>query len=353
MNSSQSFSSPPSSPPAPARHTRLTRRDFLRLSLLAAIAAGVLQIERMTQPAGAPTYLRWLLRGWFKHLFAPSPLVALAACPSYDDDILGCLRTLWTEAELPSLQGKRVLIKPNLVDSIENHPATTAPQVVGALIDLLLEQGVGSITVGDGPAFRRDALPVAQACGLSAVLAARRVPFVDLNYDDPQPVPVRDGWLRRSPDLWLPKSVLEADYIISLPKAKTHHWAVVSLSVKNMLGVVPGIRYGWPKNMLHINGFVPSILGVYQLLPPVLAVVDGIIGMEGDGPLFGTPLAHGFLAAGADPLAVDAFCAGLMGFSVDDIEYLGLADWAGLGLARRYEIRGALPEPFRRTYRRT
>jgi uncharacterized protein (DUF362 family) len=324
----------------------------LRLAALGGIGAGVALLEYITQPVGAWTYLRWMARREFRHRLGSPVVVALGECPTYDADVSGCLRDLWQMADMPDVQGKRVLVKPNLVDYIPDHWATTSPVVVGALVDELTNLGASQIAVGDGPAFRREAQIVAERCGLLSVLAARNVPFVDLNYDDPRPVAVKDGWLRRSPTLWLPRHVLEADLIISVPKVKTHHWAAVSLSIKNLFGVVPGCRYGWPKNILHVNGLFPSILGIYQTLPPVVAVTDGIIGMEGDGPLFGTPVPHGFLAIGRDPVAVDVVCAQLMGFSIDDVAYLSLADWTGIGQTRRIETRGAPVERLQRYYQR-
>jgi uncharacterized protein (DUF362 family) len=181
-------------------------------------------------------------------------------------------------------------------------------------------------------------------------LAGRKVPFVDLNYDEPQPVPVKDGWFRHVQAVWLPRHVCEADLIVSVPKLKTHHWAGVSLSLKNLFGIVPGARYGWPKNFLHINGIPLSVVGLYQLVRPMVAVVDGIVGMEGDGPLFGAPVPHGLLAVGADPVAVDTLCAELMGFSPQKIGYLWLAGWAGVGQAERVETRGASVEQLQRRY---
>ena len=328
----------------------LSRKAFLRLGLLAGIGGAAATLQYVTQPVGAVTYTRWVVRGGLQQMARPA-VVALGECPTYQDDVLGCLRQLWQQAEMPEVRDKRILIKPNLVDTSENHPSTTSPAVVGAAIDLLREFGVHEITVGDGPAFRRDAWPIARTCGLLDVLESRNVPFVDLNYDDPRPVPVKDGWLRRSPVLWLPRHVREADYIVSIPKLKTHHWATVSLSVKNLYGVVPGSRYGWPKNMLHMNNFIASILGVYQTVPKVLAVVDGIVGMEGDGPLFGDPVPHGLLAIGKDAVAVDSICAQLMGFDLKDVQYLSLADWAGIGKALNIETRGATYERMQRHYR--
>jgi uncharacterized protein (DUF362 family) len=331
----------------PGGRRRLSRRSFLSLSLLAGLGAGAAVAEYTSGPVDTFTTLRWALRGQAVHAAGPPATVALAECASYADDLKSCLAGLWRQAGLPAVAGKRVLVKPNLVDTLAGHPATTAPEVVAAVLDVLRELGAGEIVVGDGPAFRREAWPVVESSGLAAVLASRKVPFVDLNYDDPRPVPTVDGWLPRSPEIWLPRHVREAQLIVSVPKMKTHHWATVSLSLKNLFGVVPGICYGWPKNMLHINGIAPSILSLYQTIRPVVSVVDGILGMEGDGPLFGRAVSHGLLAVGADPLAVDVTCARAMGFAPEKVEYLRLAAWAGLGQAERIDVQG----PFSRLQR--
>ncbi|MGC8782611.1 MAG: DUF362 domain-containing protein, partial [Anaerolineae bacterium] len=293
----------------------------------------------------------WAARGQALRLRGRPAAVALAQCSSCDD-AAAALAEAWELADMPDVAGKRVLVKPNLIDWIEGYPITTAPQVTAAVVDLLRRRGAAEIAVGDGPGFRRDALPVAEACGLTALLAARKIPFVDLNYDDPRPVPAADGWFFGTRQIWLPRHVREADLIVSLPKLKTHHWAGVSLSLKNLFGIVPGARYGWPKNLLHFNGITPSILGLYQTVRPVVAVVDGIVGMEGDGPLFGAAVAHGLLAVGRDPVAVDAACAGLMGFAVAEVRHLAIARWAGVGQAERIELRGAPADRLRRTYQR-
>lgn len=328
----------------------ISRRAFLRLAGLATIGAGIAFLHWKTSPVGIVKYLRWAARGLKKRFIGPPAIVALGRCPAYGGDELACLRSLWQQAEMPDVKGKRVLVKPNLVDFIDGRPVTTAAEVVGAVVDLLVELGAREIIVGDGPCFRREAWPVVEASRLAVVLGQRKVRFVDLNYDDPQPVPVKDGWLRRSPVFWLPRQVLEADMIVSVPKLKTHHWAGVSLSMKNLIGVVPGARYGWPKNIVHVNGITPSILGLYQILPPVVAVMDGIVGMEGDGPLFGTQVSHGLLAVGCDPVAVDVTCAQLMGFSVEAIQHLAVAAWAGVGQASRIEVRGVPREQLQRHY---
>ena len=189
----------------------INRRNFLRLAALTVIGLGAVIIHRRTSPVGFVNYFRWMARGIRQRLFGTSSVVALGECPTYDTNLLACLRSLWQHAEMPNVRGKRVLVKPNLVDYIDDHPATTAPQVVGAIIDLLLELGADKVVVGDGPAFRREAQPVVEASAL-APLAARNLQFVDLNYDDPRPVMVREGWLRRSPVFWLPRHVRESRF---------------------------------------------------------------------------------------------------------------------------------------------
>jgi uncharacterized protein (DUF362 family) len=322
----------------------------LRWLAVSGIGAGVLIIRHNTQEVGLGNFLRWMLRAQVRK-FSPATRVALGSCPSYQEDILSHLRTLWDQAEMPDVKGKRILIKMNMIDVIEGHPITTNPKVILALVDLLLELGVGEVKVGEGSAFRRDTRTVAEAVGLLTELEARQIEFVDLNYDNPRPVPVKDGWLRRSTKLWLPESVLNADYIISVPKMKTHHWAGVTLSLKNLYGVIPGSRYGWPKNMLHINSIQASILGIYTVVPPVLSVVDGIVGMEGDGPLFGTPVEHGVLVVSSDPVAADIVCTGLMGYNYEDIPHLSIAAWAGLWKSARIETVGIDPGSVTRKYK--
>jgi len=330
---------------------RMSRRAFLRLALLGGIAAGIGASEWLTRPAGLARYLHWAGRGQALRLNGRPAVVALGHCSSYAD-VADALVEAWDLADMPDVRGKRVLVKPNLIDFIEGYPITTAPEVVAGVVDLLRRRGAAEIAVGDGPGFRRDAQPVAEACGLMALLAARKVPFVDLNYDDPRPVATRDGWFFDTKELWLPRHVREADLIVSLPKLKTHHWAGVSLSLKNLFGIVPGARYGWPKNLLHFNGITPSILGLYQTVRPVVAVVDGIVGMEGDGPLFGAGVSHGLVAVGRDAVAVDVTCAGLMGFALSEVHHLAVARWAGVGQAERIELRGAAADPLRRSYQR-
>jgi uncharacterized protein (DUF362 family) len=126
--------------------------------------------------------------------------------------------------------------------------------------------------------------------------------------------------------LYLPETLFNADLLVSMPKLKTHHWVGVTLSLKNMFGVIPGTVYGWPKNILHWQGIDESILDINSTLPlPQFAIVDGIVGMEGNGPLQGLAKASGVLIFGDDLVSVDASAARLMKIEPSKIKYLGKA----------------------------
>jgi uncharacterized protein (DUF362 family) len=193
-------------------------------------------------------------------------------------------------------------------------------------------------------------LIVLEQSGLGEVLDECDLEFVDLNHDDVEFVPnlLKQTSLSR---LALPISLRRADLIVSLPKLKTHHWAGVTLSLKNLFGVMPGIVYGWPKNVLHYAGIGRSILDIAAAVRPHLAIVDGIVGMEGDGPIMGMPRQMGVLVMGTNLPAVDATCARLMRIDPHRVEYLAAAS-SRLGpiaerhISQRGEAIGDLARPF-------
>ena len=128
--------------------------------------------------------------------------------------------------------------------------------------------------------------------------------FVDLNRDDVSPI---EGFADRG-EIYLPNTALRADLVVSLAKMKTHHWAGATLAMKNFFGLVPGSVYGWPKNELHQVGIDRSIVELNRIFRRSFAIVDGIVGMEGNGPIQGTPKQCGVLVMGSDLPAVDATC---------------------------------------------
>jgi uncharacterized protein (DUF362 family) len=236
------------------------------------------------------------------------------------------------------IQGKRILLKPNLVETREgSEHINTHPLVVRAAVEAFLHLGAARVLVAEGVGHRRDTFMVLEESGLAEVLFEDRIPFVDLNYDTVFTM-ANSHRATRLATLTFPDTLKQVDWIVSMAKMKTHHWAGVTLSMKNLFGVMPGSYYGWPKNVLHHAGIAESILDIAAAVKPQLAIVDGIIGMEGDGPIMGTPKAAGVLVMGRNLPAVDATCARIMGINPHRILYLAGA--AGrLGTIREDRIR--------------
>lgn len=323
--------------------SRWTRRRLLRLALLGGIGAGGMVIYRRTEAVGTARWLSWMLRGQLAQVSAPAR-VALASALSYEDDLTDTIARIWEEARAPDLRGARVVIKPNLVDFVPRRPCFTAPEVVTGLVRHLRDiVRVKSVVIAEGMTFRRDARAALIETGYQSLLDRERIEFVDLNYDDLVPIPLRGGYTGLD-KLFIARTVVEADALISVPKLKTHHWTEISASIKNLFGIVPGVKYGFPKNTLHMRGLSASLAELLDALPTPhrFALVDGIIGMEGDGPLFGSAAASGVLIGGSDFLAVDATAARLIGLDPQSIGYLGFMGWAGLGqlATSKIELRG-------------
>jgi uncharacterized protein (DUF362 family) len=116
--------------------------------------------------------------------------------------------------------------------------------------------------------------------------------------------------------------VLEAEFIVSMPKVKTHHWIGVTLSMKNMFGVVPGVKYGWPKNLLHWHGIQHSIVDLVATVPIHFVVADAIACMEGNGPPAGNARRLDRIVLSDDPVAADATCARLMGLIPERVPHI-------------------------------
>ncbi len=228
------------------------------------------------------------------------------------------------------LKGKTILLKPNLVETASGAPhINTHPLVVRGAIEAFLQLGSAKVMVAEGPGHRRDTLAVYEESGLADVLIEDRIPFHDLNYITGYEL-ANTGRQTSMRTLTFPALFKEVDWIVSVAKMKTHHWTGATLSMKNLFGVMPGIYYGWPKNALHQAGIVNSILDINATLKPHFAIVDGVVGMEGDGPIMGDPKKAGVLVMGRNLAAVDATCCRIMGIDPYKVSYLERADnWLG------------------------
>ena len=275
----------------------------------------------------------------------PTSPVAVVPVPNYSGDLLAALRAGAGLCKL-RLQGKRVLIKPNLVEFDRAAAINTDVRLVAAVVELARSLGAAEIRIGEGPGHRRDTFGLAEEAGYFKEISGFERLFTDLNRDD---VVARPGFLDGG-KIYLPASILDADVLISVPKLKTHHWAGVTLSMKNLFGVVPGAVYGWPKNPLHYAGIDRSIVELNRLFRNTFAIVDGIVGMEGNGPIQGAARALGAIVMSPDVVAADATCARLMGIAPGAVAYLrhsgGLGNWDEARIVQRGELPGKLARQF-------
>ncbi len=253
----------------------------------------------------------------------PPSRVAIVRSEGYGHDLGALIFEALREFDLP-VAGKKVLLKPNFVEPDPEGTINTNPAVVGGVREAFLRLGAESVVVAEGPGHERDTEGIVETIRLRDFLGSLPGRFVDLNLDEVQAVNLRTR-ASKLKQLYFPRTVLEADYIVSMPKLKTHHWVGATLSLKNMFGIVPGCCYGWPKNVLHWAGITSSILDINSTVRPDFAIVDGIVGMEGNGPIQGTPKRSGVLVLGDDPVAVDATCVRVMGLEPQRIDYLAKA----------------------------
>jgi uncharacterized protein (DUF362 family) len=289
----------------------ISRRNFIRALLT---GAGL--------TAAGYYFGKWAFRpAWQESVF-------IARSHSYQTDLAQVFLSGFHELGIrpEEIRGTRILLKPNLVETISGAShINTHPLVVRGAAEAFLKLGAAQVVVAEGPGHINDTLLVLEDSGMAEVLWEDKIPFVDLNYDRTITLP-NAGRFSRLKTLTLPATLKQADWIVSLAKLKTHHWAGVTLSLKNLFGVMPGIIYGWPKNVLHHAGINPCILDIAATVKPQFAIVDGIVGMEGDGPIMGTPKQAGVLVMGRNLTAVDATCARIMGIDPFRVEYLAAAD---------------------------
>jgi len=288
---------------------RISRRRFLQGSLIGTVA-------------GVGGGLAWQLRPGKQ-----KPATFIGRASDYRADFgqligAGLQELGWGPAQI---RQKRVLLKPNLVEPhAQAEQINTHPQVVRGAAEAFLRMGARQVLVAEGPGHRRDTLLVLEESGLAEALAEDRIPFSDLNSQAGWILPNRGAWTE-IPAFHFPAILNQVDLIVSLAKMKTHHWAGVTLSMKNLFGVMPGMIYGWPKNVFHQVGLQASILDITATLRPHFAIVDGVIGMEGDGPIMGPAKAAGVVVMGRSLPAVDTVCARIMGIDPTQIPYLDVA----------------------------
>lgn len=224
-------------------------------------------------------------------------------------------------------QGKKFLLKPNILGPYPPEKGiTTHPSLVRALVNFLKEKGALCL-VGDNPGLHGYAAN--EKCAkISGIWDAAGECFINLAKDTIR-VEVASRFTK---NLIISKAILEADYVINIPKFKTHLQTKITGAVKNMLGIVVGAE----KARVHLAAsrpehFAEALVDIYQIRPPDLCIMDAIVGMEGNGPSGKDLRRIGKILASNDGVVLDALMAEMMGLAPDKVDYLRLARERGLG----------------------
>ncbi|WP_442509802.1 DUF362 domain-containing protein [Novipirellula sp. SH528] len=256
----------------------------------------------------------------------PNQAVFIARNQKYDGELVRTIREglIACEFDPQSVSGKRVLLKPNLVEPSRLAPhMTTHPAMIQAAAEVFRGWNA-EVTVGEGPGHVRDTEQALLDSGVMEALLDSKLSFADLNYQAVRAV----GNVGRACDLkqfYFPQAVIEADLVVSMPKMKTHHWMGMTGAMKNLYGVIPGCKYGWPKNVLHFNGIPQTVFDINSSVGRTITIVDGIDCMEGDGPILGTKKSMGLVLVGQNLPAVDSTICRIMDILPERIPYLALA----------------------------
>jgi uncharacterized protein (DUF362 family) len=325
----------------------MTRRDLLvRSGAIAAWAggAGLLVAHRRGAFEGRPPFDR-------ADFSEPGrSAVAVLRAERYDGDLEGLLVD-GLRLVRADVRGRSVLLKPNLVEFYRGSSINTEPRMVVAAADALRRLGASSVVVAEGPGHRRDTEAVVIASGLRDALDDAGLRFVDLNDAPLVRVPLRTRYTGLR-ELWVPRVLRDTEVVVSMPKLKTHHWVGVTLSLKNCFGCMPGRVYGWPKDVFHVRGIPESIVDIAAAVRPSLAIVDGIVGMQGDGPINGDAVDSGVVIVSRDPVAADVTGARLMGMDPEKVSYLMQAGrFLGQARSELIEQRGEDPARLARKFR--
>ncbi|AFV24290.1 hypothetical protein Mpsy_2084 [Methanolobus psychrophilus R15] len=210
-------------------------------------------------------------------------------------------------------KGDRVLLKPNVLAARRPEEAvTTHPAIISAMCELVLEAG-GIPVVGDGAGIARPGATAEafETSGIEAVAREYDVELINFQTAGFEKVDVLNAM--HFPHLFVSKAVLDADVIISLPKLKTHELTYYTGAVKNMFGALPLKTRKEMHLLAERRLFGEAVIDLYSVVKPHLAVMDGIVGMEGNGPSHGKPVSTGVVMASYDPVSLDIVASRLIG----------------------------------------
>ena len=307
------------------------RRNFLKGSLL--LSTGLLLNPRSTARAAQPAATE-------TESNPQRSKVSFTAGKDRRDMITQVLTPFKDEIQ-KGIQGKQVIIKPNFVGT--NNPlCATHVDAVRAVLDFLKPMNPGKIVIGESSAST-NTMPGFQNYGYLDLEKEYDVTCQDFNTHSGKPYMILDGNLRPVKIQIISEFLDPKNYFISLTRLKTHNTVIATMGLKNIVMGCPlnagrsnsykRTMHGSSSRWLHYNMFL-----VAQSIRPQLTVLDGFEGMEGNGPIGGTPVEHGVALAGTDVMAVDSIGAQLMDVPLENLGYLNYCAEGGLGIIDRSKI---------------
>ncbi len=241
--------------------------------------------------------------------------VSIVQCDDYSKSKEYVIEAISLIGGLESIisRGERVLLKPNLLAARKPEDAvTTHPTIVASMCELVKEAG-GIPVIGDGSGMTHPGA-TADAFRISGVEEVAKKHDVELiNFQTAGYVEIDVPKAMHFPKLHLSKAVMDADVIISLPKMKTHELTYYTGAVKNMFGALP-LRSRKEMHLLADRKiFGEAVIDLYSVAKPHLAVMDAVVGMQGNGPSHGTPVKTGAILASYDCVSLDVVASDIMG----------------------------------------
>jgi len=238
-------------------------------------------------------------------------------------------------------RGNRVLVKPNMLSARPPEDGvTTHPAVVRAVVELVQEAGAEAL-IGDSPGgTNRDLSHFWEVCGYSEVSKVTGAPLISLDREILE-VEVADGVIYKR--LHLSRTVLEVDALISVPKLKTHSLTLLTGAVKNLLGLIPGGgKIEFHRRCPRPDELGEAVVDILSVVRPKLALMDAVVGMEGNGPVSDKLRNIGVILAGRDSVALDTVAQAMIGLKPFDVPTTRAAAQRKLGTAdlSRIEILG-------------
>jgi len=254
--------------------------------------------------------------------------------------------------------GQKVLIKPNLAFRAPPESfAVVDPRMVEAVVSYFKQYSkAGEVSVGDNPSLGMHvgrAKPAFQVSGMEE--GARRGGADKVIYFDETDlveVDIPNAKVFKKAAIFKP--VLDSDVIINLPKMKVHIAGGVTLGLKNLNGIVPNAHPSAQQQGAHRIDLGQKFSDLYRICKTNLTIVDGIIGMEGQGPHAGTPIEMNLVIAGADTVSTDAVTAYVMGVDPFDIPAIRCAANDDLGVIdlKKIAMVGEPPDSVRKIFKR-